>query len=51
MDNKMAQACGILNWLQGWFKVRDILFLIEDTGGRIARLGFVSMLCPRSKGY
>lgn len=44
LDNKTAEAYGILDWLQGWFKVRDMLFLIEDTGGRGLH-GWVLFLC------
>jgi hypothetical protein len=44
IDNKTAEAYAILDWLQGWFKVRGMLFLIEDTGGRGLH-GWVLFLC------
>ncbi len=44
LDSKTAEAYGILDWLQGWFKARDMLFLIEDTGGRGLH-GWVLFLC------
>jgi len=44
LDNKSTEAYAILNWLQDWFKARDMLFLIEDTGGRGLH-GWVLFLC------
>lgn len=44
LDNKTAEAYAILDWLQGWFRARDMLFLMEDTGGRGLH-GWVLFLC------
>lgn len=44
VDTKTEQAYSLLRWLKGWFESKDILFLLEDTGGRGLH-GWALFLC------